>query len=196
MTASEQRLKRIFDVTVAAMALVLLSPVIAIGGAAARIDTGASAFFRQERVGRDGRWFSVVKLRTMRPVDGNTVTTLNDPRITRVGAFLRRWKIDELPQLWNVLKGDMSLVGPRPDVPGYLDRLEGESRILLSLRPGITGPATLHYRNEEALLATVDDPQVYNDTVIWPHKVQINMEYAANWSLRRDVECIIRTFIR
>ena len=138
-----------------------------------------------------GRW-----LDTMRAVGGSTVTTANDARITPLGAKLRRYKLDELPQLWNVLKGDMSFVGPRPDVPGYMDRLEGEDRELLQLRPGITGPATLKYRDEEQLLAAQDDPQVYNDTVIWPDKVAINRTYLQNWSLMNDLRLIKKTVLK
>ncbi|MCK4713179.1 MAG: sugar transferase, partial [Marinosulfonomonas sp.] len=124
---------------------------------------------------------------------GTTVTVKNDIWITRWGAFFRRWKLDELPQLWNVLKGDMSFVGPRPDVPGYLDQLSGEGKILLELRPGITGPASLKYRDEETILAQVDDPKAYNDEVIWPDKVAINIDYYRNWSLKADLIYILKT---
>ncbi len=121
------------------------------------------------------------------------VTTSNDRRITKSGAFFRRTKIDELPQLFNVLIGDMSFVGPRPDVPGYADRLEGEARAILELRPGITGPASLKYKNEEEILAQQKDPKMYNDTVIWPDKVAINLEYIQNWSFKKDMEYIFQT---
>jgi lipopolysaccharide/colanic/teichoic acid biosynthesis glycosyltransferase len=121
------------------------------------------------------------------------VTTAGDSRITVSGRWLRRYKIDELPQLWNVLKGDMSLVGPRPDVEGYADRLEGDERIVLSVRPGITGPASLKYRNEEEILASVDDPVRYNDEVIWPDKVKMNMEYIREWSFGKDIGYIVAT---
>src|SRR5690606_5976569 len=137
-----------------------------------------------------GKPFHIVKLRTMRdgPKDPHAVTAQGDPRITRSGAFLRRSKIDELPQLWNVLVGDMSLVGPRPDVPGYADQLEGEDRIILSVRPGITGPATVKYRNEEALLGGQPDAVRYNREVIWPDKVRINREYLGQRSFRNDLK--------
>lgn len=121
------------------------------------------------------------------------MTTANDPRITRWGAWFRRYKIDELPQLWNILKGDMSFVGPRPDVPGYLDQLQGDDRRLLDLRPGLTGPATLKYRAEENILADQPDPQTYNDTVIWPDKVRLNLQYLETWSIWADIGYVVKT---
>lgn len=193
----QRALKRGFDVVGAIGALALLWPVIVIGWIVARRDTGASGMFMQERIGRNGRPFRVIKLRTMRPsAIGSTVTVAGDARITPWGARLRRWKVDELPQLWNVLVGEMSFVGPRPDVPGYLDRLSGGDRVLLTLRPGMTGPATLAYRDEEALLAAQHDPQCYNDEVIWPDKVRINRHYVETWSLIGDLRCLIRTVKR
>ena len=160
------------------------------------LDTSANGFFTQEHVGRDGRRFRMIKLRTMRVDPGlrTTVTTAGDARITRVGRLLRRAKLDELPQLINVLKGDMSFVGPRPDVPAFADTLAGEDRIILSVRPGITGPATLKYRDEETLLAEADDPEAYNSEVIYPDKVRINREYV-HWSFWRDLLDIWRTVV-
>lgn len=157
---------------------------------------GGPVLFRQKRVGRGGRLFTLVKFRTMLPSSpGSTVSVAGDPRITPLGATLRRLKLDELPELWNVLLGDMSLVGPRPDVPGYADRLTGDDRRVLSLRPGITGPATLKYRNEEQLLASHPDPQLYNDSVIFPDKVRINLEYLDNRSFMGDLRIIIQTLL-
>ena len=196
MTRTDRIIKRGFDLTASAVGLALLWPVIGVSWAIARHDTGASGFFRQERIGKDGKPFRVVKLRTMRPSEGTTITTANDARITRWGARFRRWKIDELPQLWNVLKGEMSFVGPRPDVPGYMDKLVGDDRRLLMLRPGITGPATLKYRDEEEQLAAVEDPVIHNDTVIWPDKVRINLAYLDDWSLAKDLRYIWRTVAR
>jgi len=186
-------IKRTMDIVAAFCGLGLLWPVILITWVLAARDTGASGFFVQERVGRGGRMIKVIKLRTMRPQQGSTVTTKNDSRITPLGAKFRRWKLDELPQLWNVLKGDMSLVGPRPDVPGFLDKLEGDDRAILELAPGITGPASLKYRDEEEELAKVDDPETYNREVIWPDKVRINRQYFANWSLLGDLRYIFLT---
>lgn len=124
-----------------------------------------------------------------------TITIAGDARVTRLGKWLRRFKLDELPQLFNVLKGDMSFVGPRPDVPGYMDKLDGTARALLGLRPGITGPATLAFRNEEVLLAQAPDPQTYNDRVIFPEKVRLNLQYMRNLSLLNDLRCILRTML-
>jgi lipopolysaccharide/colanic/teichoic acid biosynthesis glycosyltransferase len=187
--------KRIFDVVFAALGLFLVWWLILMAWLAATIETRSNGFFVQKRVGREGRIFRVVKIKTMCPVAAfdTTVTRLGDPRITRLGAFFRRTKIDELPQLWNVLLGDMSFVGPRPDVPGFADKLEGEARAMLSLRPGITGPATLKYRKEEELLASKSDPEAYNQEVIWPDKVRINLEYIRGWSLRGDIRYILQT---
>jgi lipopolysaccharide/colanic/teichoic acid biosynthesis glycosyltransferase len=126
----------------------------------------------------------------------NTISTRNDSRITREGAFLRKWKMDELPELFNVLIGDMSFVGPRPDIPEYAENLTGEDRKILSLRPGITGPATLKYIDEEEILANVPDPIEYNDTVIYPDKVRINLEYAERYSMLEDLKMIYYTIIR
>lgn len=126
----------------------------------------------------------------------NTITTKRDPRITRVGAFLRKWKLDELPELFNVLAGDMSFVGPRPDVAGYADQLSGEDRKILLLRPGITGWATLKYLDEEELLSNVENPQDYNDQVIFPDKVKINRLYFEHFSFGTDLLILYHTLIR
>jgi len=193
MTTRQKILKRGFDIAASAAGLALLWPVILITWALAARDTGASGFFIQTRVGRNALPFRVVKLRTMRAVGGTTVTTTDDARITPLGAKLRRWKLDELPQLWNVLRGEMSLVGPRPDVPGFLDQLQGPDRAILALRPGITGPATLKYRNEEALLACVADPEAHNREVIWPDKVSINLAYLESWSFAGDLRILAKT---
>lgn len=193
MSRFDFAVKRTFDITATVLALAVLWPVIGVTWALASRDTGASGFFRQERVGRGGKLFRVVKLRTMRPVGGTSVTTSGDARITPMGAKFRRYKLDELPQLWNVLTGSMSFVGPRPDVPGFMDKLEGPERELLKLRPGITGPASLKYRNEEEILANVEDPERFNSEVIWPDKVHINLEYLHNWSMMKDISYIFRT---
>ena len=152
--------------------------------------------FRQTRIGRHGKPFTIYKFRTMTVGHGgSSVSVAGENRITPLGAVLRKYKIDELPELWNVLIGDMSFVGPRPDVPGYADRLQGDDREMLELRPGITGPASLKYRNEEELLAAVDNPQKYNDTVIYPDKVRINRYYLHNYSFVKDIEMIVCTVI-
>ncbi|EKF73291.1 sugar transferase [Alcanivorax hongdengensis A-11-3] len=190
-------LKRSFDFLVALAGLMAVWWLILIAYIAATLDTRSSGFFIQSRVGKGGRVFKVVKIKTMRPDDKTTttVTQSGDPRITPLGAFFRKTKIDELPQLWNVLLGQMSFVGPRPDVPGYADRLEGEDRAVLSLRPGITGPATLKYRDEEEILAAQDDPERYNREVIYPDKVQINLQYIRDWSFSGDLRYILATVL-
>ncbi len=153
--------------------------------------------FKQKRVGRKGQLFTMVKFRTMSAVhSGSSVSVAGESRITPLGAFLRKYKIDELPELWNVLIGDMSFVGPRPDVPGYADKLQGEERKILELRPGITSMASLKYANEEEILANVDNPQKYNDEVIYPDKVKINLDYYYNQSFIGDLKIIFKTIFR
>ena len=154
------------------------------------MSTRANGLFRQRRVGRYGEPFEVLKIRTMRDGGGSSVTVARDVRITPAGAWMRKLKIDELPQLVNVVKGEMSLVGPRPDVPGYADLLTGADRILLTVRPGITSPAAVAYRHEEQVLAGVADAEAHNRDVIWPDKVRINREYVEHWSLAADLRCL------
>lgn len=155
---------------------------------------GGPAIFTQKRVGKDGKLFTMYKFRSMTVGHGgSSVSVAGESRITPLGAKLRKYKLDELPELWNVLIGDMSFVGPRPDVPGYADLLEGEDRLILKLRPGITGPASLKYKNEEEILAKVENPQQYNDEVIYPDKVKINLDYYHHHSLMGDIKLIIQT---
>ena len=195
LTGGQRLRKRAFDLLASAVGLVVLSPVVVAAFVAASIDTRAVGFFRQERIGLHGDRFKVIKIRSMRldPAITTSVTTTRDPRITELGAFWRRTKIDELPQLWNVIRGEMSLVGPRPEVPGFADLLTGPDRQLLSIRPGITGPATLHVRNEEQLRAATDDPEAYNRDVLFPTKVRMNLEYIRDYSFRRDLGYLWRT---
>jgi lipopolysaccharide/colanic/teichoic acid biosynthesis glycosyltransferase len=187
--------KQIFDFIVSFFGLVATWWIILLAWIVATIETKSNGFFIQKRVGKDGKLFNVYKIKTMKKVDGvdTTITSANDVRITKSGKFFRDTKIDELPQLFNVLVGDMSFVGPRPDVEGYADKLEGDDRVVLSIRPGITGPASLKYKNEEEILSKQANPKEYNDTVIWPDKVKINKEYIKNWSLKKDIEYIIKT---
>lgn len=151
----------------------------------------------QARTGRHGKPFSIYKFRSM-TVDhgGNTTSIKGESRITQFGTKLRKYKLDELPELWNVLIGDMSFVGPRPDTPEYTSRLKGEERLILDLRPGITGPASLKYANEEELLASIPDPLKYTNEVIWPDKVRINLEYYHNRSFIGDLLIILKTLFR
>lgn len=185
------------DIILATIGLILFWWIIVLAALFATFDTGANGFFTQQRVGKNKKLFKVIKIRTMRSSDKikTTVTTNNDPRITPLGKFFRKTKIDELPQLINVLLGQMSFVGPRPDVPGFLDTLKGEDKIILTLRPGITGPATLHYRKEEELLSQRDDPEKYNREIIFPHKVEINKHYISNYSLWKDFLYIYKTIV-
>ncbi len=189
--------KRIFDLILAFVGLIALSlPMIAIAvWILAR--SGPPALFRQTRIGRNAEPFECYKFRTMDTCTGlRTMVTINhDPRITPQGRIMRQYKLDELPQLINIIKGDMSFVGPRPDVSGYADQLEGEDRLILELRPGITGPATLAYRDEETVLAKVSDFEKYNDEVIYPHKVQLNRAYYADVSLWLDLRLLVRTLL-
>ena len=195
LSVTQAFIKRSFDIFGAIVGLILTSWIIIPAFVAASIDTRSNGFFRQERVGKHGKIFRVIKLRTMRPIKGidTTVTTLSDQRITLLGRFWRKTKIDELPQLINILLGQMSFVGPRPDVPGFADQLAGEDRIVLSVRPGITGPATLKYKNEEELLAGREDPEKYNAEVIFPDKVRLNKEYIKNYSFIQDLKYIWQT---
>lgn len=186
--------KWIFDRLAALLGLAMLWWLLALVAVAIRVRMPGPVLFRQKRVGRGGRLFTMVKFRTMTVNHGgSSVSVAGESRITPLGAWLRRWKLDELPELWNVLRGDMSLVGPRPDVPGYADMLEGSDRDMLRLRPGITGPASLKYRNEEEMLAAVADPQRYNDEVIFPDKVRLNLLYLHDHTLMGDLRLIVAT---
>jgi lipopolysaccharide/colanic/teichoic acid biosynthesis glycosyltransferase len=190
-------LKRTFDLLASAFGLILTGWIIVLAYIGASIDTGRGGFFGQERIGKGGEAFRVIKIRTMRDIPSihTTVTASNDPRITPLGRFFRKTKIDELPQLINVFLGQMSFVGPRPDVPGFADKLMGEDRIILSVRPGITGPATLQYSKEEELLASQDDPEKYNNEVIFPDKVRLNRQYVENYSFCKDIKYIYQTIL-
>ena len=172
-------IKFLFDRTFAFIGIFLFSPLYILLSLIIFLSMpDGSPIFVQRRVGRQGKTFKMYKFRTMhKHHNGSSVSVKGESRITPLGAFLRKWKLDELPELWNVWIGDMSFVGPRPDVPGYADLLEGENRKILLLRPGITGPASLKYRNEEELLANQENPQKYNDEVIFPDKVRINLHY-------------------
>lgn len=190
-------IKRTFDLILSLFGLIIFSPIILLAWIVASIETRSNGFFTQLRVGKKGNLFKVVKIKTMVKIEGvhTTITSSNDARITKSGAFFRKTKVDELPQLWNVLLGQMSFVGPRPDVPGYADQLEGEARIILTIRPGITGPASLKYKNEEGMLAAQSDPKKFNDEIIWPDKVKINRDYIQNYSLKKDIYYIWKTIV-
>lgn len=197
--------KFVFDRVVAFIGLLVLLPVFVVVAILIRFRMpGGPVFFSQKRVGRNGRLFTMHKFRTMTvDHDGSSVSVAGESRITPLGAKLRKYKLDELPELWNVLIGNMSFVGPRPDVPGYADALVGEDREVLQLRPGITGPASLKYRDEEALLARVasegvagyTDPVRYNDEVIYPDKVRLNRYYLHHYSFWMDIKMLFATVL-
>ena len=172
-------LKRSIDFVFSSLGLIILSPIFFLISIVIKFSSKGPIIFIQKRIGQFGEPFNMYKFRTMidKSPSENHITTINDKRVTYVGRFLRKYKLDELPELFNVFIGNMSLVGPRPDVPGYADQLEGEDRKILELKPGITGIACLTYANEEKLLATKKDPKIFNDTVIWPHKVTLNLQY-------------------
>lgn len=190
-------LKNSFDKIFALIGLLVLWPLLLLIALLIRVKMpDGAALFRQQRVGQHGKLFTMVKFRTMTTTHhGSSISVAGESRITPLGAFLRKYKLDELPELWNILKGDMSFVGPRPDVPGYADKLIGKDRDILQLKPGITGPATLKYRNEEELLAQQPNPQQYNDEVIFPDKVKINLEYLHHHSFWGDIRIIIQTIL-
>ena len=189
-------MKYIFDRIVALVGLFFLWPVLLVVAILIKIHMPGPVFFIQQRVGKGGKHFPCHKFRSMSVNhNGSSVSVAGESRITPLGAKLRKYKLDELPELWDVLIGKMSFVGPRPDVPGYADKLQGDDRIILSLRPGITGPATLKYRNEEELLATVSDPVRYNDEVTYPDKVRLNRYYAEHYSFAEDIRIIFCTVL-
>lgn len=190
-------IKFLFDRIFGLIGFIFLIPVLLIISIVIILREGFPVFYIQKRVGRNGKVFRMIKFRTMRPNESkNTVSVKGDSRITRTGVFLRKYKLDELPELINVMIGQMSFVGPRPDVPGYADQLQGEDRLILKLRPGITGPATLKYSNEEELLTHVDDPIIYNDAVIFPDKVKINLEYYRKNNVILDIKLIFATLFK
>lgn len=190
-------LKYIFDRLTAFIGLLFLWPVLIAVAIKIKVKMpGGPVLFTQKRVGHHGRLFTMHKFRSMTVShSGSSVSVAGEARITPLGAMLRKYKLDELPELWDVLIGNMSFVGPRPDVPGYADQLQGEDRRILELRPGITGPASLKYRDEEELLATVENPQEYNDKVIYPDKIRINLYYLQHYSFVKDIQMIVCTVL-
>ena len=191
-------LKRIFDFSGALIGLIALFPFLVVISLLIKLTSKGGVFYKQERTGQKAKLFTILKFRSMIEDhgDNNTVTVIGDHRITHFGSFMRKYKIDELPGLWNVLKGDMSLVGPRPDLPHYYALLEGEDRKILELRPGVTGPASLKYANEEQLLQLQQDPVKYHYEVIFKDKVKINLDYYNNNNLLIDLKIILSTVFR
>ena len=193
ITSTQLFYKRCFDLVFSLILLPFLILPILLLILITTIDTKRFGLFRHMRVGQHGRYFQMYKLRSLKP-EPHYLGAL-EQSATRFGRFLRRTKLDELPQLFHVITGKMSFVGPRPDVPGFADVLEGDDRIILIVKPGITGPATLKYRNEELLLAQQDSPETYNRTIIWADKVKINKKYVLNWSFSLDLGYILQSIV-
>ena len=191
-------IKYLFDRSMALIGLICLWPVLLVVAILIKVKMpGGPVLFTQHRIVKDGKLFTMYKFRSMTMShSGSSISVAGESRITPLGAVLRKYKLDELPELWNVLIGDMSFVGPRPDVPGYADSLQGEDRLILKLRPGITGPASLKYANEEEILATVNDPIKYNDEIIFPDKVRINLNYYYHHTFLGDIKLIFQTIFR
>ena len=190
--------KRALDIIAAIAGLLLLSPLFAAIAVAIKLQSHGPIFFRQERVGRGSAPFRIWKFRTMvadADRQGGVITVGKDPRITSMGRVLRRFKLDELPQLMNVLAGEMTLVGPRPEVARYVDHYTAAQRAVLDLVPGITDPASIEYRDEAAVLATHADPERAYIEQIMPRKIRLNLEYAARSTVRSDVTLILRTVV-
>jgi lipopolysaccharide/colanic/teichoic acid biosynthesis glycosyltransferase len=198
LPSTQAALKRGFDIVAALALSPIILPATLVLILCARISTGQGGLFAQNRVGLYGEPFTLYKIRSMKSITGvvTTVTTSADPRITPFGRFIRRTKLDEFPQLWNVLRGDMSFVGPRPDVPETYAELPETDSPLLCIRPGITGPATVLFRNEEEELRAAADPEAHNREVIFPAKVAANIAYAKNWNFARDIGILLRTVLR
>jgi len=193
ITPAQLQVKRIFDFSLALVLLPLIFIPLVVLLLGAAIDVGNFGWFRQLRVGQDGQLFYMFKLRTLKA--GKHSLGALDDHASAYGRFLRRSKLDELPQLFNVLLGDMSFVGPRPDAQGFADVLTGDDRVILKVKPGVTGPATLKYKNEEEILAMQSKPESYNRTIIWPDKVEINKKYVYNWNFYLDLNYILQSLI-
>ncbi|MBE6071935.1 MAG: sugar transferase [Clostridium butyricum] len=192
-------IKRVFDVIASGVGIILLSPVLLIIALIIKKESDGPVFFKQVRVGEKGKNFEILKYRTM-VVDaeklGRQITVGNDNRITKIGGFLRKYKLDELPQLINVFKGDMSLVGPRPEVPRYVEMYNEEQRKVLEVKPGITDLASIRYRDENELLGTAEDPDDMYINTIMPDKLALNLEYINKSNIFFDIYIIIKTIIK
>lgn len=205
LTKKQHLIKRTFDLILSFFGLIFLCIPILILILITSITFREFGLYRQRRVGKNAQLFIIFKIKTIKnlniskdsdlsQLDKYGITLEGDKRISFFGKFLRRYKLDELPQMYNVLIGNMSLVGPRPDIIGYADTLKGKDRIILTVKPGITGPATLAFRDEESLLAKHPDPLKYNNEVIWPEKIKLNIDYIKNWTFKKDLYYIFQTF--
>ncbi len=194
MNSFDILIKRVFDVCLSFFGILITLPIIVLCWIIASVETKSNGFFFHERIGLNGQHFNMYKIKTMHNNDQkNTITTSNDKRLTLSGKIFRKFKLDELPQLINILFGHMSFVGPRPDVKKYYDMTIDEDKIIYSIRPGLTGPASLKYKNEEFLLSEVNDPLSYNDDIIWPDKVNENVKYIKEYNFFKDIYYIIKT---
>ena len=188
--------KRALDILATAAGLIILSPVLGLVACCIKVTSRGPVLYRQVRIGKDGRPFQILKFRSMRmqsSIEDLKITVAGDSRVTPVGKFLRRYKVDELPQLWNVIRGHMSLVGPRPEVPLYIEEYTTEQRMVLSVRPGITDPASLAYRHEEEILAGQGDPEQFYRKKILPDKLALNRAYLEEITLQNDIRIIVKT---
>ncbi len=188
-------MKRMLDVLGAILGLIILSPLISLIGVLIRIVDGSPVLYRQVRVGQNGTQFVLAKFRSMRQASGASITAAGDDRITRIGRFIRKYKLDELPQLWNVLVGEMSLVGPRPELPKFVDLEDARWRELLRVKPGITDPASIVFRSEEELLARKSNPEKYYQERLLPEKLSLSLRYLAQRSILLDLRVIVVTAI-
>ena len=199
MSKVNRAIKRIFDFVASLIGIIIISPILTIVAICIKLDSKGKVLFLQKRVWKNGKPFNIYKFRTMvsdAEKLGKQITIGKDSRITRVGAFLRKYKIDELPQLFNVLKGDMSLVGPRPEVPKYVDLYTEEERKVLEVRPGITDLASLRYSDENEILGKVENPEEYYINVIMKDKLKLNLEYIEKSNIIFDIYLIIKTIIK
>jgi lipopolysaccharide/colanic/teichoic acid biosynthesis glycosyltransferase len=194
LTRNQRILKRFFDISISIVLLFFAIIPLVLLLILATIDLNRTGFFTQERIGQLGKPFALYKIRSLIGSNHEDIASIVKNE-TKFGRWLRSNKLDELPQIFNVLTGNMSLIGPRPDVAGYADRLEGDDRIILSVKPGITGPATIKYRNEDQLLLQQEDSKSFNDEVIWPDKIIINKNYIKNWSLRKDIGYLFASLV-
>lgn len=199
MNALNKIIKRIFDIVCSGLGLIILSPFLLFVAIRIKMGSDGPVFFKQIRVGEKGKEFKILKFRTM-VVDaeklGRQITVGNDNRITKIGAFLRKYKIDELPQLINVFKGDMSLVGPRPEVPRYVNMYTEEQRKVLDVKPGITDLASIRYRDENELLGQAENPDEFYINTIMPDKLALNVEYINKSNIFLDIYIILKTILK
>ncbi len=194
LTRKQRIIKRIFDISISIILLPFVMIPLILLIILASISMGRFGIFQQLRIGQNGKSFILYKIRSLRGTGHKDSMEIKASESV-FGTWLRKSKLDELPQFFNVLFGDMSLVGPRPDIPGYADKLQGDDRLILTVKPGITGPATIKYKDEDTLLLKEPNPKKYNDEVIWPDKVAINKEYIKNWSLQNDIGYLFASLV-